>query len=1208
MRCKKHFGFLAIAVLAALVFTLAVALPGVSADGDEDRKKYTEDKKKDTEDQGQEEALPIPEKASLKYPKLGSRLDQLVLSVEEEKTMAEEAAADTPVHREESVAVTIYLSGNVDDVVGFLEDNGGDPRNVGEDYIEAYVPVSLLGPVSEQTGVIRVREIVPPQPEYGPITSQGVQAHLSAAWNQAGYTGQGIKVGIIDGPAAFTGYSARIGSELPTPAGVRCYTDIGRPTRNLADCEDEVDHGTAVAESLVDIAPDVSLYIATPSSAGDLHSTVDWMVSQGVSVVAHVQSYTFDGPGDGTSPFSNSPLKAVDRAVGRGIIWVAPAGNHARGTWFSESPSIYTSSSIANVDVVAFDGADDFHNGLIGKGDRIRVQLRWGDRWGGASSDVDLLLWDNVTRQFVARSENFQTGLAGHYPYERVSHLLIEDRLYHIFVIHRSGSVPDWIQVMVWGVPEIEHYTKNGSIGSPAESANPGLLAVGAAHWDDVRAIEPYSSRGPTPDGRVKPDVVGADCGATSLRPLNEYNSGFCGTSQASSHVAGLAALVRQRFPDYSPAQVAGYLKDNAEQRQSPDPNYTWGHGFAQLSPPEGATRPTAPTLSNAFTRNPAADFNTLDAAGNSAPGGIWSDGTTMWVADWFLGKKIYAYNLATKARVPGRDFNTLDADTDRPSGIWSDGTTMWVSDWLNDKIYAYDMATKARVPGREFNTLDAAGNRSPRGIWSDGTTMWVADWIDEKIYAYNMATKARVPGKDFDSLNARNRDPEGIWSDSETMWVVDDNRGKIYAYDLATKARVPGREFNTLDAAGNTQPEGIWSDGTTMWVSDWIDEKIYAYNMPQVAILEASPATAVPNQAITVNGRGFTVGGTINAANDGSEVTLGGDDAALSRSAGGFRNFNSGQVVTVDSGGSWSATIIVPITDATTTPGTHELEVMDSGNRSGSVEITIPERTLTIEPTEARPGETVTLTGTGFPASNTRTKEHNTPSVEITYSGTLVGTAIPDGDGNITLSFRVPLDAAIPSTNRVEANYDIPGTSTQVEAFVNHTVLAPHMGVTASATRSFSPASVAPGGQVTVTITAANYGIAGRVTETLPAGFSYVSSTHGSVTHPVDGNSQKVRFTLLRETSFTYTVTAPSVEDSYTFSGTLRDSGQNDHVVGGADTVTVSSGNPLLLRYDTNGDGVIQLDEVYAAIDDYFDGALTLDEVYEIIDLYFRG
>ena len=62
------------------------------------------------------------------------------------------------------------------------------------------------------------------------------------------------------------------------------------------------------------------------------------------------------------------------------------------------------------------------------------------------------------------------------------------------------------------------------------------------------------------------------------------------------------------------------------------------------------------------------------------------------------------------------------------PRGIWSDGTTMWVADEDDDKIFAYDLESKARVPGRDFETLGAAGNNDPRGIWSDGETMWVAD------------------------------------------------------------------------------------------------------------------------------------------------------------------------------------------------------------------------------------------------------------------------------------------------------------------------------------------------------------------------------------------------------------------------------------------------------------------------------------------------
>ena len=112
-----------------------------------------------------DETLPtLPEKTELKYPNLGSNLDQLVASVEKGETSANEAAEDTPLHQETSIAVTIYMSGNMDDVVKFLKDNGSSPRNVGEDYIEAYVPVSLLGQVSERPGVIRVREITPAEP------------------------------------------------------------------------------------------------------------------------------------------------------------------------------------------------------------------------------------------------------------------------------------------------------------------------------------------------------------------------------------------------------------------------------------------------------------------------------------------------------------------------------------------------------------------------------------------------------------------------------------------------------------------------------------------------------------------------------------------------------------------------------------------------------------------------------------------------------------------------------------------------------------------------------------------------------------------------------------------------------------------------------------------------------------------------------------
>ena len=340
------------------------------------------------------------------------------------------------------------------------------------------------------------------------------------------------------------------------------------------------------------------MYIATPVSYGDLQNTVEWMASQGVSVINYPLSNAFDGPGDGTSPYSFSPLRTVDQAVDGGTVWVNAAGNYAQTTWFGT----YAIVNVGSSRFLEFYGTDVFNSMLLAEGDEVRVQLRWGDSWRGANRDFDLLIWDHAATEIVASSYDYQQGRLGQVPLEFLTYQVPRDGLYSVVVAHSTGGVPDWIQLMVWGVPDILYYTGNGSIVSPAEGANPGMLAVGASPWYDVYTIEPTSSRGPTPDGRVKPDVVGAHCGETSQAPLDENRRGFCGTSQASAHVAGLAALVRQRFSGYSPIQVANYLKDSSYQFGTPDPNNTWGYGFAALPL---ALPPDPPIISVPVTAGP---------------------------------------------------------------------------------------------------------------------------------------------------------------------------------------------------------------------------------------------------------------------------------------------------------------------------------------------------------------------------------------------------------------------------------------------------------------------------------------------------------------------------------------------------------------------------------------------------------------------------
>ena len=107
------------------------------------------------------------------------------------------------------------------------------------------------------------------------------------------------------------------------------------------------------------------------------------------------------------------------------------------------------------------------------------------------------------------------------------------------------------------------------------------------------------------------------------------------------------------------------------------------------------------------------------------------------------------------------------------------------------------------------------------------------------------------------------------------------------------------------------------------------------------------------------------------------------------------------------------------------------------------------------------------------------------------------------------------------------------------------------------SATRTL-PDSVAPGETFEVRIEATDYGMAGQVIETLPDGFSYVNSSLSP--SQVTQEDQTVKFTLFGETSFTYNVTAPSVEGTFTFSGILKDFQKNEYKVEGDTEIAVKS------------------------------------------------
>ena len=229
-------------------------------------------------------------------------------------------------------------------------------------------------------------------------------------------------------------------------------------------------------------------------------------------------------------------------------------------------------------------------------------------------------------------------------------------------------------------------------------------------------------------------------------------------------------------------------------------------------------------------------------------------------------------------------------------------------------------------------------------------------------------------------------------------------------------------------------------------------------------ADLVLTPTTVVPNQSISVTGRGFHGGAEINDDGDSSVVSLDGDPIKMA-GGNGSNKINDGDKVSVDNGGNWNASIVIPVTGTSITPGPHEIKVIDTGGREGVAIVNVAERTLSLSPTASRVGTTVTVTGAGFPGRNSATGSEGVQVVQIEYNenGTFrtVASVTPDSSGSFTTTFQVPLNAGIPSTNSVRATFSYDATG-DIRTLTTHEI--PEGGITLSASEAM------PGDTITVT------------------------------------------------------------------------------------------------------------------------------------------
>jgi serine protease AprX len=117
-----------------------------------------------------------------------------------------------------------------------------------------------------------------------------------------------------------------------------------------------------------------------------------------------------------------------------------------------------------------------------------------------------------------------------------------------------------------------------GTLSAPADAVR--ILSCGAV--DSARRLADFSSRGPTGDGRLKPEVCAQGVDTYWASSSGPFNYGYAdGTSLSTPLVGALCALLLQAHPDWSPLKVREALAFSAGRFRTPDNGY--GHGVPDL-------------------------------------------------------------------------------------------------------------------------------------------------------------------------------------------------------------------------------------------------------------------------------------------------------------------------------------------------------------------------------------------------------------------------------------------------------------------------------------------------------------------------------------------------------------------------------------------------------------------------------------------------